>query len=148
MAEAGTAGAPPPARSFNHRAWLGPLLAVFGLASYFGLFYWWPLFRDVPWLNLLILAAAVGLSLSAWPRSRSTLGRVGSAAGLVVSVGMLAMLCFYAFYWSYQLPDAGRVADDGTRIPAIALTSWDGQTVDLAEAASGDLILVFYRGFW
>lgn len=148
MSESGSADTTAPSKRFNHLAWVGPILAVFGLLSYFAYFSMWPVFRDFPWLNLLILAGAVGVSAIALPRARSGLGRVGSGAGLFASVAMLGLLCFYAFYWSYQLPDAGRVVDDGTRLPEITLASWDGRQVDLSDAASGELILVFYRGYW
>ena len=108
----------------------------------------YPTFRDVPWLNLLILTGAVVLSVMAVQRALPGWGRVGSIAGLVVSAGLLALLSFYCFSLSYQLPDANRVVDDGTRLPQITLASWDGTDIDLGEAASDKLILVFYRGHW
>jgi hypothetical protein len=146
VSESGSEAAPRAAR--NHLAWIAPLVAVFGLLSYFVYFSMWPIFRDFPWLNLLILVAAVALGGLAVRRARTPLGRVGAGAGLFVAVSMLGLLCFYAFYLSYQLPDAGLVADDGTRIPPIELVSWDGRQVDVAAAANGELILVFYRGYW
>ena len=152
MSESGSAENPieatGPGRPFNHLAWVGPVLAVFGLLSYFLYFSMWPIFRDFPWLNLLILAGAVVVSAMSLGRARSRLGRTGSGAGLFVSVSMLGLLCFYAFYLSYQLPDAGRVVDDGTRLPEITLMSSDGEAIDVADAARDKLILVFYRGYW
>lgn len=127
---------------------MAPLLALFGLLSYFFYFSMWPVFRDFPWLNLLILAASVVLAALALRRARSTVGRVGTGAGLALSVALTGLLCFYAFHLSYQLPDAGRVVDEGTAIPAIQLASWDGKQIDVAAAASDKLILVFYRGHW
>ncbi len=149
MAEPGSAdGASSATGRFNHRAWIGPLVAIFGLLSYFTLFYRWPLTRDLPWLNLLILLAAIGVSLTALPRARSTAGRVGGGVGLFVSVALAGLLCFYVFSLSYRLPDAGRVVDDGTRLPEISLASARGEAVDVAAAARDKLILVFYRGHW
>ncbi len=155
MSESGSAeNAPQPplptsaSGTFNYLAWVGPVLAVFGLLSYFVYFSMWPVFRDFPWLNLLILLGAVGVSVLALGRARSSLGRAGSGIGLFVSVSMLGLLCFYAFFLSYQLPDAGRVVDDGTRLPAITLASTDGEAIDIADAAQDKLILVFYRGHW
>ena len=135
-------------RKSNHAAWLGPLIAVPGFLSYYGVFSMYPALRDFPWLNLLILAGATGLSLTAVRRARRGWSRFGSLAGLSISGGLLALLCFYCFVLSYQVPDANLVADDGTRIPSITLASWDGTQIDLAEAASDKLILVFYRGHW
>lgn len=153
MSEPGSAPAAPPAapRTRNWPAWLAPLVALFGLLSYFLLFARWPILRDLPWLNLLILAGAVVLGGMGLRRARSTLGRVASGLGLAFSLALLTLLCWYAFYWSYQLPDPRLVVGEGTEIPAITLTSWNGEAVDLAEVASGakgDLILVFYRGYW
>jgi hypothetical protein len=144
MAESGSVAR----ETFNHLAWIGPVVAVFGLLSYFTIFSMWPLFRDFPWLNLLILAIGVGASALALPRARGALGRAAGRAGLLLSVSMLGLLCFYAFHLSYQLPDAGRVAGDGTKIPEITLASYDGTPVDIAAAANDKLILVFYRGHW
>lgn len=56
----------------NHLLWLGPLIAVPGLLSYFAFFSRWPIFRDAAWLNFLILAAALAISAMglrrAWAR--------------------------------------------------------------------------------
>lgn len=136
------------AKPSNHLAWIAPLVAIAGVASYFAWFSMYPILRDFPWLNLGILGAAVALSIVALRRGSAGWGRVGSIAGLVVSVGSLALLSAYCFVLSYQFPDANRLSEGGTRIPAITLASWDGTSIDVAEAASDKLILVFYRGFW
>ena len=137
-----------PVSSRNHLAWIAPLIAIPGFLSYYTFFSMYPAFRDVPWLNLLILIGAVVLSVMAVRKAGPGWGRAGSIAGLSVSAGLLALLSLYCFVLSYQLPDANRVADDGTRLPQITLASWDGSRVDVAEAASDKLILVFYRGHW
>jgi hypothetical protein len=148
MAEPSEAGAHTGAARRNHAAWLGPLIAVPGFLSYWVYFSMWPVFRDVPWLNLLILLGAIALSVVAIRRAVPGWGRIGSIAGLVFSSLLLGMLCFYCFVLSYQLPDAARVVVDGTRIPAVRLASYDGTQIDVAQAAQEKLILVFYRGFW
>ena len=145
MAEAGIAASP---RKKNHAARLGPLIAIPGFLSYYTVFYMYPVLRDFPWLNLLILGGAVALSVTAVRRATPGWGRFGSIAGLLVSGGLLTLLCLYCFVLSYRVPDPNRVVDDGTRIPAITLASWDGEPINVAEAASDKLILVFYRGHW
>ena len=136
------------ARPMKHLAWIGPVIAVPGFISYWAYFSMWPIFRDVPWLNMLILGGAIALSVVAVRNAAPGWGRRGSIAGLLFSTLLLTLLCAYCFVLSYQLPDPKRVVDDGTRLPAITLASWDGSEIDLAEAASDKLILVFYRGFW
>ena len=124
------------------------MIAVPGFLSYWGYFSMWPAFRDVPWLNMLILGGAIALSVVAVRHATPGWGRRGSIAGLVFSALLLTLLCVYCFVLSYQLPDPNRVVDNGTRLPAITLASWDGTRIDIAEVANDKLILVFYRGFW
>jgi hypothetical protein len=135
-------------RPRNYFAWIGPLVAIAGFLSYYAYFSMWPLFRDVPWLNLLVLLAATALSVQGVRVARPGLGRAGSIAGLVVSAGLLGFLSYYCFVLSYGLPDPNRVVAERTRIPSVTLASWDGRPIDVADAARDTLILVFYRGYW
>ncbi len=128
-----------------HALWFGPLLAVFGFLSYFTLFYRWPSLRDVPWLNLLILAAAVVMTLAATVQAtgrRRILGCLGTAFSLFVT----GLLCFYAFVFSYQLPAAANALDVGAPVPALTLRDHNGNDAELA--ATDRTLLVFYRGHW
>ncbi len=143
MTESSSAPAPR-----NLAAWLCPLVAIPGFLSYWLFFVQWPLFRDFPWLNLLFLSVAIGLGGVAVYRARTRWSRVGSVAGLALSLLLTGLLSYYCFVFSYQVPDAGRAAGTGTPLPAMTLASWDGRPVDLAEAGRGKLILVFYRGYW
>ena len=137
-----------PASRRNHAAWLGPVIAVAGFLSYSTISAQYPILRDFPWLNLLILAGAMALGVVAVRRAATGRGRAASVAGLGISTFLTGLLVFYCFFYSYGLPDAGRVADDGTQIPPISLASWDGKKIDVEAAAQGKLILVFYRGYW
>jgi hypothetical protein len=132
----------------NYAAWLAPLVALAGFLSYYTISARYPILRDFPWLNLLILAGAMALGVVGLRRASSSLGRAGSLVGLAFSTFLTGLLAFYCFFFSYGLPDAGRVADDGTKIPPISLASWDGNKIDVEAAAQDKLILVFYRGYW
>ena len=132
----------------NVAAWMGPLIAVPGFLSYWLFFVQWPLFRDFPWMNLLILSLAIGISLVGVRRARTRRGRIGSVAGLTFSLLLTGLLSYYCFVLSYQVPDAGRAVATGTPLPAVTLVSWDGKPIDLGEAGRDELILVFYRGYW
>ena len=46
--------------------WLGPILALVSVLSYFEVFATWPVTRDVPWVNLIGLAVALGLSIAGY----------------------------------------------------------------------------------
>ena len=143
MAEHENAAAPT-----NHFLWLGPVIAVPGMLSYFVFFNQWPALRDTAWLNILILAAALLISVLGLRRAAATGGwRVfAGIASTLVSGASGAALLFYVFSLSNQLPSAEGVTAEGERVPAVTLFSYDGKQIDVAAQKS--MILVFYRGFW
>jgi hypothetical protein len=115
-----------------------------GLVSYFAFFARFPATRDVPWINLPLVLAGVGLSAHALWRRRSFL----SVAGLVLSAACAGLLAGYVFVLSEQLPDIREVVAVGSSAPEFALPDEQGQTVRLSDVAGRPLVLVFYRGFW
>ena len=125
--------------------WLGPILAFVGVASYFALFLNWPITRDVPWVNLILLALAVGASIAGLVRSRR---RVLAAGGLVITLALAGFFLWYTYVFSYELPSAELALDVGAPVPAVALVDDRGQTVELASLSREKLVLVFYRGHW
>jgi hypothetical protein len=134
----------------NHFLWLGPLIAVPGLLSYFVFFSRWPSLRDTAWLNFLILAAALVISAMglkrAWPTGGwRILAGIGST---LVSGGLGAVLVAYVFFLSNGLPSVEGVTAEGEAVPALTLASYDGKPINVADAGSGATVLVFYRGFW
>ena len=134
----------------NHALWLAPILALFGFLSYYALFARWPIFRDVPWLNLLILAAAVGLSISGLRRAlpNGLLQRSAGVFGAFLASGLTLLLMVYCFGLSYQLPSAELAAERGEPIPALVLAAHDGADFDLGAGDHERMVLVFYRGHW
>jgi hypothetical protein len=128
----------------NHLIWIGPLVAVFGLVSYFFLFARYPALRDTAWLNLLLVLAGLALSVVAIRRRLSFL----SAAGALLSLGCAALLAGYVFVLSEQVPDTAGVVAVGAPAPAFSLTDHTGAIVRLSDFSGRPLVLVFYRGFW
>ena len=47
-------------RRRNWHIWVGFLLSILGVLSYFLVFARYPVTRDTPWANYLILAAGIG----------------------------------------------------------------------------------------
>ena len=135
----------------NHRLWLGPLLAFAGLASYFTIIVRWQSLSDFPWLNLAVLVAALALSASglqrAWAQG-GVLRRCGGIAGLAVSTSCATALVYYCFFLSYPLPDVALALQTGQPVPQVTLQDDADRAVDLAAVGRGDVVLVFYRGFW
>ena len=81
-------------------------------------------------------------------RAKGFLAKTLTSAGLVFSLLCMGALSFYAFSLSYGLPDGALTTSAGERMPAITLRDDRDQPVDLAQLASGDAVLVFYRGHW
>jgi hypothetical protein len=148
MAEDGEA-AEPRTRT-NHALWLGPFVALVGFLSYFLFFVQWPIFRDVPWANLLLLAGALALSVIG-------LRRAGSRGGWRVAAGIVGLgftglvaagFVFYVFSLSYQLPSAELAIAEGEPFPAMTLVAEDGSVFDTGTELGGRTIVVFFRGHW
>ncbi len=133
----------------NHALWAGPLVALFGLASYWTLFRRWPALSDFPWVNLAILAVGLGLCLvglrRAWGRG---IWRPSVAVlGLGVSAWFGSVLIWYCFVNSYRLPATESALAVGASVPEIALVDHRGRTVELDGDGRARLV-VFFRGFW
>jgi hypothetical protein len=126
-------------------AWLGPILAFVGVASYFTLFVNWPITRDVPWANLILLALALAASIAGLARSRR---RVLAAAGLALTLAFSGFFLWYTYVVSYDIPSAELALDVGAPVPAVALRDDRGQDVELAALSREKLVLVFFRGHW
>jgi hypothetical protein len=133
-----------PDTRWNHAVWLGVLISVVGLISYFTFFARFPALRDVPKVNFALVL--IGLALSGWGlvRRRS----LWSMAGIVVSAACAGLLAFYVFVLSYGLPDTEQVVQVGETAPAFALPDQEGRMTALEEYRGSNLVLVFYRGFW
>jgi hypothetical protein len=125
--------------------WLGPLLALVAVASYFTVFVNWPATRDVPWVNLLLLAAALGLSVAGFARARR---RVLASLGLALTLFLGGFFVWYCYVFSYDMPGAERALDVGAPVPAVVLRDERGADVALDALAREKLVLVFFRGHW
>lgn len=128
----------------NHLIWIGVLISVIGLVSYFTTFARFPLTRDVPWVNLPLVFIGLGVSIVAIRRRLSFL----SVTGALLSAGFAALLTAYVFVLSNQLPAVDPVVAVGEKAPAFALTNDNGAEVSLADFSGRNVVLVFYRGFW
>jgi hypothetical protein len=147
MTEAG----PTASHRRNHLPWIGPIVVFAGAVSYFLVFARWPLLRDFPWFNLPVVLAGVALStVGLWralARPAIWRGRILGSLGLLLSLGMGGLFCFYIFSLSYRLPPP-TAADRLETLPALTLTAHDGRAIDLAASNGRKRVLVFYRGHW
>ncbi len=69
-----------PPKQRNHLVWLGLLISLVGLVSYFTFSARFPVLRDFPWLNLPMVL--VGLGVSIWALRRKL--TLWSAAGALL----------------------------------------------------------------
>ncbi len=132
----------------NRSLWLGPMLALFGFLSYYTIFYRWPALRDFPWVNLILLVAAVAVSWTGLGRARVGGGwkLVAGVAGLAWSLLLTGLLCFYCFYYSYGLPSGEVALAVGAPVPNLTLPDQLGRDIDISD--DQPTLLVFYRGHW
>ena len=125
--------------------WLGPILALAAVLSYFTVFATWPITRDVPWVSLIGLAIALGFSIAGLVRAR----RRGLAAlGLALTLFLGGFFVWYCYVFSSKLPGAELALDVDAAVPAVSLFDERGQVVELEPLARGKLVLVFFRGHW
>lgn len=151
-------------RQWNFLLYGGFVLAVLAFLSYFIIFARFPLTRDFPWLNLLLLALALGmLSAGLWRAYRHGERYRGKVAGPILallSVAITGLFLFYNFSFSRQLPPAKGAPQVGHKAPDFTLPDSHGNPLTLsrlwgaAESGASDgskdrwVLLVFYRGYW
>lgn len=113
----------------HHLVWIGVLVSIIGLVSYFFVFARFPFLRDTAWLNLLLVATGLALSVVALRRRRSLL----SVGGAVLSLACAGLFAGYVFVASEQLPDTDGVVAVGAAAPAFNLTNHTGAEVGLDD---------------
>jgi hypothetical protein len=140
-------------RRFNWPVWIGFLLVLAGLLTY-PFFIRFPVTRDFPWANLLILAAGafvlgVGL-MRAFGRGQLYGGRIAGSILTGLSLFVIAFFSYAAFYIVRQVPASKGAPQVGQKAPAFTLPDQDGKPLALADLASANraVLLIFYRGYW
>ncbi len=128
----------------NHFTWIGMLTSVIGLLSYFFVFARFAVLRDFPWINIPLVI--IGVLLSLWAILRRL--NLWSIGGAVLSVFSAALLIFYVFVLSAQLPTSEGVVAVGENAPPFSLIADNGDGVTLDDFGGANIAVVFYRGFW
>ena len=141
----------------NRAVWLGPLLGLIGVASYFALILpaGWRSLADLPWPSILLVLAGVVVALigtaTVWQtQAVSNTKRAISGLGLAFAGFSAWVLIGYLFVMSANMPDSAGVMPEGDPFPAAVSSLQDnsGTAVSLDDLTSGDAILVFFRGHW
>ena len=139
-------------RRWNHAIWLGPIITFVAGFSYFSYFAQFPALRDFPWLNLVMVAFGMLLSIGGVWRAFSPWlpyrGKILGPLGLIVSLFLGGLFNFYVFSLSYSLPEPTGVSLEMAMAPDFTLMDQHGQPVSLANLRGRKVVLTFYRGFW
>ncbi len=146
-------------RPRNWPIWLCFPLAVVALYSYPFIFVRWAATRDVPWVNLLLGAAAAALAIVGVKRSFAR-GWIFRAFALVVASGTVAacgLFIYKVLIVSRELPASAQAPAVGQPAPDFTLVDLNNQPVSLSSLRTMPLadgrtprgvLLIFYRGYW
>jgi hypothetical protein len=128
----------------NHAAWIGPLVALIGLITYFTVAVRFPDLRDSAIVNLVLVIG--GTVIAAWGLLRRRNWK--SWIGLGTAVFFASLLFGYVFVLSNQLPSADTAVAIGSAAPPLELPDQTGRVVSLDAFKGERVLVVFYRGFW
>ena len=139
-------------RKRNHALWLGPLLTVVGIGSYFAWFIRFPTLRDIPWTSLLtmsggIMISAVGLRRAYAPQGVYK-GKLAAPLSLLFSMMLTAGFSYALFFLTYNIPTTTEVTQQLEFAPDFELVSQAGEPVRLSDFKGQKVVLDFYRGHW
>lgn len=147
-------------KNFNWQLWAGFVLTLFSFLSYPFLFIDYPILRDFPWLNLLLFAVALGLSILGLRRAfrpgRKAISKVSAVVVATLGVLVMAFFIFIAFIEARRLPASAGAPQVGQKAPGFILTDVNNKPVALAELLTQPInnkpakgvLLIFYRGYW
>jgi hypothetical protein len=157
-------------RSWNPILWGGFGLVLVGILSYPYFFMRFPITRDFPWANFLLLAAAAWMLFlgirRAYRRPQDYRGKVAGPILGTLGVLMIGMFLVGIFYVARNLPasknapQVGEIAPDftvpdstGREVTLSRLLSQPFGTNDWPATAAGTgktagAVLIFYRGYW
>lgn len=142
-------------RRWNFALWIGFACVLVGLFSY-QFFIQFPVTRDFPWVNLLLLALGailltVGL-VRAFGRPQLYRGKIFGSFFAVLSALGIAFFCYVTFVVLKQVPASAGAPAIGAKAPTFTLPDQDGHDVSLVDLLSTQntraAVLIFYRGHW
>jgi hypothetical protein len=148
------------AHSGHWPIWAGFLLRWIASLSSCLIFVWFPVTRDVPWANLLLLGIAAALVLMGVRRACAPeRPRRATSAGVALatlSVAMCGGFVCATVMLARRLLASHRAPQMGQKAPDFRLSETHGTPVSLAELLAAPVkgrvpkgvLLVFYAGAW
>lgn len=144
----------------NWQLWSGFLLSLIAFVSYPFVFVRFPVTRDFPWVNVLLLGVSAALLLAGLRRSfgagATRKSKITGAVAAALTAAVFVFFVFTFFIASRQLPASKSSPQVGQKAPDFRLADTEGKTVSLSELlttpiagrAPKGVLLVFYRGYW
>jgi hypothetical protein len=140
--------------------WGGFILSLFAFLSYYLIFVWFPVTRDFPWANFLLIGVALVVLFFGFKRAfapdRSRASKV--IASIFGTLGVLVCVMFVGVYFVFAkwIPAASGAPQVGQKAPEFTLTDSNNQQVSLNQLLTTPIngkppkgvVLVFYRGYW
>jgi hypothetical protein len=143
-------------RRWNWPIWAGFVVIVAGLLSY-GFFARFPITRDFPGANLLLLGIGIALLVvglfRAFGRPQIYRGKILGSIFAAIAVLVVALFSYQIFYVLRQVPASTGAPRVGQKAPDFLLLDQNGRPVGLGDLLRGPsgpkpVALIFYRGFW
>lgn len=147
-------------KKFNWQIWMGFLLSVVAVLTYPFVFVSWPITRDFPWANLLLIGVALLFLFLGMRRAfapdRRRISKIGASVLATFSVLILGLFLFSFFVAARWLPASRGAPQIGQKAPDFALADTTSRPLSLSELLSEPIngkaprgvLLVFYRGYW
>jgi hypothetical protein len=140
-------------RKWNWPIWVGFIVVLAGLFSY-GFFVRYPITRDFPWANLLLLGIGTALLIigvfRAFGRPQLYRGKIFGSIFTAIALFLFAFFSYEILYVLRQVPLSAHAPRVGEKAPDFILLDQSEKPVGLGDLLSGSraVALIFYRGFW
>jgi hypothetical protein len=140
-------------RRWNWPIWVGFLVVVAGLFSY-GFFARFPITRDFPWANFLLLGIGIALLsgglFRAFGRPQVYHGKIFGSIFTTIAMLVVALFSYEFLYALRQVPASASAPRVGQKAPDFILLNQNEKPVGLGDLLSNStgVVLIFYRGFW
>lgn len=141
-------------RRWNNFVWLGFVLTLAAILSYFLIFLRFPITRDIPWVTYVLFVPALWLLASgvqrAFGQPREYRGKIAGPILSTLSIGLMLLFSYFAFALTKDLPSAGNALQAGQQAPDFTLADSSGKPVALSDILHNNrgAVLIFYRGYW
>jgi hypothetical protein len=149
-------------RRWNWALWVGFVLCVAAMPSYFAFFARYPETRDIPWVNDLLFVAGVVLLVvglrRAYGQPGQFRGKIFGSIFALISAASLGFFLWVTLYASRQLPPSYEAPRIGLRAPDFSLLDTEHRSFTLASLLATPMpgtqlpprgvLLIFYRGYW